>query len=327
MLDKLNVLQLGWQTGFATANQTATRKLSRVSAFSLTPDLQTRALEELRGSLAPTHQTALDWYASSATFEMPDATFEEIVYPLEMLFGTVSPTGAGPYVRAYAAPLTTAVTPRFATLQYGQGTDVYQMQDASVATLTLTGDSNGGLQVGGSLVGGKVIGGNIAELSDAASETRMTGCMAKVLIDAWDATSISTEISNTAFSWELTINSNREYRSYLGSCTPTAYADNNWNGQLKLSMEFNATSKAMVDAILAASNTILEKQIKIVYSVGATTTLRTFSVEFAGHTMQAPQLFTSRNGVTSVDLVFDGVYNSKLANWLKVNSTSGLTTA
>src|SRR5574344_1565958 len=105
MLDKLNVLQLGWQSAFGTANGTATKKLSRVSSFSLKPELETRALDQLRGTLV-THQTALDHYASSATFESADTTFEEINYFLEMLFGTdASVTGtAAPYVRDYAAP-------------------------------------------------------------------------------------------------------------------------------------------------------------------------------------------------------------------------------
>ena len=68
MLNAHNVLQRGAQTKFATANATATAKLQNVSSFALNPDLQTRALDQLRGTLAPTHQTTLDHYASSANF-------------------------------------------------------------------------------------------------------------------------------------------------------------------------------------------------------------------------------------------------------------------
>lgn len=327
MLDKLNVLQLAWQTSFATAVATATKKLKDVTSFSLKPELQTRALDQLRGSLAPTSQTALDGYASSATFESADTSFEEVVYWLEMLFGTdATPTGAGPYVRDYAAPTTAAVTPHFATLQFGQTGGIYQMQDASVATLTLSGTNNGGVQVGGSLVGGKVIEGSLQSLSDSTTDTRMTGCMASLAIDAWAGTMGSTAVASTSFAWELTINSNRAYRAYLGSCTPTAYADDAWTGQLRLSLEMNATSKAYVDAILAAANTILERQIEIEYTTGADTTLRTLTLQFAGHTMQAPELYQNRNGVTSIDLIFDGVYNPTFGNWLKVSSTSAVET-
>ena len=90
MLDAQNILQLGWQTAFKTANPTATRKLQNVSSFKLTPDLQTRELEQKRGTLAPTHKTALDGYSSRATAENGDIDFEELNYWLEMLFGTVT---------------------------------------------------------------------------------------------------------------------------------------------------------------------------------------------------------------------------------------------
>ena len=152
MLNAHNVLQLGWQSGFGTANGTATRKLQNVSSFKLRPELETRALDQLRGTLAPTHQTTLDRYLSSATAETSDTDFEELNYWLEMLFGTdATPTGADPYVRDYAAPLTTAPAPHFATLQFGQTNQVWQMLDATVTCLTLRGAANSGVSVGASL--------------------------------------------------------------------------------------------------------------------------------------------------------------------------------
>ena len=132
MLNAHNVLQSAWQTTFGTPKTPATVKLQNVSSFRLRPEFQTRALEQLRGTLAPTHQTTLDNYAGSATFEVSDETFEDVNYWLEALFGTASPTGTGPYVRAYAAPTTAAITPHFMTLQWGQANGVFQLQDASV---------------------------------------------------------------------------------------------------------------------------------------------------------------------------------------------------
>ena len=49
MLNAHNVLQLGWQSAFGTANAIATRKLQNVSSFKLRPELETRALDQLRG--------------------------------------------------------------------------------------------------------------------------------------------------------------------------------------------------------------------------------------------------------------------------------------
>ena len=325
MLNAHNVLQSAWQTAFGTPKTPATVKLQNVSSFRLRPEFQTRVLEQLRGTLAPTHQTTLDNYAGSATFEVSDETFEDINYWLEALFGSATPTGNLPYVRAYAAPTTSAVTPRFLTLQYGQTGEVWQLQDASVASLTLSGANNTGVQVGGSIVGGKVTAGALQTLDDRTGVTRMSGCMASVAIAAWDSSSFTT-LANSAFSWELSINSNREYRGYLGNCTPTAYSDQKWNGQLRLSFELNDTTDDHLIAMLSTASAILERQVKIEYKTGTSTTERSMAITFAGHSMQAPELFQDRNGVTTYDLVLDGVYNPTLANWLKIETKSATQT-
>ncbi len=321
MLNAHNVLQSAWQTAFGTAVPKATVKLQNVSSFKLRPEFQTRALEQLRGSLAPTHQTVLDQYSGSASFEVSDETFEDVNYWLETLFGTAALSGTGPYIRAYAAPHTSAITPRFLTLQYGQTGEVWQLQDASVASLTLSGANNTGVQVGGSIVGGKVTEGALQTLDDRTAVTRMSGCMASVSIADWSSSSF-TALSSSAFSWELSINSNREYRGYLGDCTPTAYHDQKWNGQLRLSLELNDSTDDHLIAMLGASSAILEKQVRIKYSTGSGASLRSMTITFAGHSMQAPELFPDRNGVVTYDLVLDGVYNPTLANWLKIETAS-----
>ena len=327
MLNAHNVLQLGWQSAFATANGTATRKLQNVSSFKLRPELETRALDQLRGTMAPTHQTTLDRYLSSATAETSDTDFEELNYWLEMLFGTVTPSGsANPYTRAYAAPTTSAITPRPATLQFGQTGEVWQMQDATVTSLTLSGAANSGVSVGASLMGGLVKEGSLAVLADVTTGTRLSGCMASVAIETWDGNTF-TPLASSAFSWELSVNANREYHNFLGECTPSASYDNKWSGQLKLSLELNTSTDDYLIAMLGASaSSILEKQVRIIYTVGSSTTLRSFTLTFAGHSMQAPELFQDKNGLMTYDLVLDGVYNPTLTNWLTFETKSALAT-
>ena len=199
MLDAHNVLQSAWQSAFGTPKTPATVKLQNVSSFRLRPEFQTRALEQLRGTLAPTHQTTLDNYSGSATFEVSDETFEDVNYWLDALFGAATATGNLPYVRAYNAPTTAAVTPHFMTLQYGQTDEVWQLQDASVASLTLSGANNTGVQEGGSIVGGKVTAGALQTLADRTTVTRMSGCMASVAIETWTGSTF-TPLASSAFS-------------------------------------------------------------------------------------------------------------------------------
>jgi len=51
MLDAHNVLQSAWQSAFGTPSATATVKLQNVTSFRMRPEFQTRALEQLRGTL------------------------------------------------------------------------------------------------------------------------------------------------------------------------------------------------------------------------------------------------------------------------------------
>jgi len=326
MLNAHNVLQLGWQSAFGTANGTAARKLQNVSSFKLRPEFETRALDQLRGTLAPTHQTTLDRYLSSATAETSDTDFEELNYWLEMLFGTVSPGITEPYLRTYSAPTTSAPAPRYATLQFGQTNEVWQMQDASVTSLTLSGAANSGVSVGASLMGGLVKEGALAVLSDVTTGTRLSGCMASVKLADWSSSTF-TALASSAFSWELSVNANRVYDNFLGECTPSKSYDGKWTGQLKLSVELNNTSDDLLVAMLTSSaSKILEKRVQIIYTTGTGTSLRSMTIDFAGHSMQAPELFQDKNGLMTYDLVLDGVYNPTASNWLSIETKSALQT-
>lgn len=319
-----NILQSARQTVFGTAVPTATAKLQGVTSFKPSPELQARIINELRGSLAPGFTTVLDGYKASGTFETEAETYEDINYWLDSMFSSATPGGVGPYTRAYAAPLTAEAAPKFMTLQYGQAGGVVQLNDASVGTLTLSGESNGTLQVGGSLLASKAVVGAHAALSDRTGNTAIMGDHAGLYIDAWDGTIGTTAITASSFAWEMSINTNREYRAYLGSLYPTAWADQRWTGQLKLSLEYNTTTDDYITALLADPNALLEKQIRIKYTTGTGATERTLQIDFAGKSLQAPEMFTDRNGIVAYDLILDGVYNTTMANWLKVNTTSNI---
>ena len=327
MLNAHNVLQLAWQTAFGTPVTIATRKLQNVSSFKLRPEFETRALDQLRGTLAPTHQTTLDRYLSSATAETSDTDYEELNYWLEMLFGTVTPTGTpAPYTRTYSAPITTAINPHKATLQFGQASEVWQMQDATVTSLTLSGAANSGVSVGASLMGGLVKEGALATLADLDTGTRLSGCMASVAVEVWSGSTF-TVLASSAFSWELSVNANREYHNFLGECTPSASYDNKWTGQLKLSLELNNnTDDYLISMLGTTASSIIEKRVRIIYTTGAAGTLRSMTINFAGHSMQAPELFQDKNGLMTYDLVLDGVYNPTAVNWLSIETKSALAT-
>ncbi len=176
-------------------------------------------------------------------------------------------------------------------------------------------------------MGGLVKEGTLATLPDLDTGTRLSGCAASVSLADWSSTAF-TELASSAFSWELSINANRVYDNFLGECTPSKAYDGKWTGQLKLSVELNNTSDDLLIAMLPATNgsKILEKRVQIIYTTGTGTDLRSMTIDFAGHSMQAPELFQDKNGLMTYDLVLDGVYNPTATNWLTIKTESALAT-
>ena len=50
------------------------------------------------------------------------------------------------------------------------------------------------------------------------------------------------------------------------------------------------------------------------------------TIDFAGHTLQAPELFQDKNGLMTYDLVLDGVYNPTASQWLTIETKAALAT-
>lgn len=326
--DDLNVLLRAKQTAFKTPAEAPTAMLQNVSSYSHTGEWEVSDSQKRQGTMTPTGGSSVTKIASSGTAETSDETFEDVNYWLDSLFSEATATGAtAPYSREYAAPLRDNPQVAYMSLFWGQDGIWSRMKDASVSSLKVTGTSNSGVNTSASIVGGQIeTVPTVPELTVRPDQVEMNGCQAAVFVDAWDGTMGTTAIPLTAFSYELTVNSNRATRGYLGACDAAAIRDSRWSGQLRISMELNDTSKAYIDDIYAAPNKMLEKQIQIKHFSGSGTSLREFVIQFAGKTKQPPQLYMDRDGVVSVDLVFDGVYNPTFGNWLKINTKCGVQT-
>lgn len=313
----LNQVQVGHESAWATAQATATAKLMAVTDANFEPVVETYLPSERRGSLAPAHNAALSRVMGNGSIDA-DASYEDIGYYLEALFAVPTPSGAGPYTRVYNAPLTAQATPRSKTIQYGQTGGIYRMEGALVNQLTLSGESGAPMKISSKWVGTRVVGGALAALSDRSVNLAM-GDQAKLYIDTWAGTMGGTEFAAAQWSWELNINPNRTYNTSLGSLYPISWHDGDnskrWEGDLKLSLEFNATSKAYVDTFLAASPAMLQRQVRIKYSNTANYDV---AIDFAGVASASPKLFDENNGLMTMDLTLTGLYHATVANWLKI---------
>jgi hypothetical protein len=98
---------------------------------------------------------------------------------------------------------------------------------------------------------------------------------------------------------------------------PTAHGEAQWEGTLQTVLEFDSTAKAYVDALLSGK---VEKQIEIEATRGDNVA----TIQFAGTLIGGVPLFGDRDGNMTVELNWEGTFNSTLGNWLKMSVINGV---
>lgn len=328
MSDKnLIQVQAARQTVFGTPVTPMTVKLMMVDDFKTTPILDVkRFTNEMRGSMAPAHVAVLTKQAVQGQLKMT-ATYEDLPYLLEAIFGVATPSGAGPYVRTGAAPTTAVVaSPRMFTFTVGESVDGSYQVDGAVGTkLALSIKNAAEMMATLDFIGFKTeSGGTLAALSDRT----VTPIMASDLvpyIDTWGGTIGSTAFAANVYSLDYTIDTKRDLRYYLGAITPGRYREpNKWDATLKMVMEFVAASpntKALLDAILALTpGTLFNKQVR----AKATNGTNIFQIDHAGVNEKAPDLWSYDNNVQTIDLNLAGQYNTTLGNFAAYSVTNSV---
>lgn len=313
-------VQLGKQTLWGTAVAGSVRLMDVLDA-RITPLVNATVFQTRHGTLGPGNQVGLEATGGSGFIEGM-LTYEDGCYPLEGLFGEAAPSGAGPYVRAYAAG--NADSPRIMTVLYGQDTNVYRLTGGLVTKLVISGasgETDTQLRQRYELLGKSAEGGALAALADRSVNPVMAS-QVQIYVDAWGGTIGTTLINTTAFSFELSLDIDRRVKRYLGSLAPANHERRRAQpgaNTLKLSLEFNATSKAYLDDILAAS-AVFQRQVRI----KATSGTRIYQLDFAGSSLTAPEVFVDNDGTASMDLVLSATENTALADWFKASVTNGV---
>lgn len=317
-LKDLLSVQVGKQTVIGTA-VAATAKLMGVTDCQFTPINDAQRLSEIRGSLAPAYNAVLTKIGATGKLSMY-ASYQDINYVIESLLGTISPTGANPYVRAVAAPIGTVPTPRIQTLIWGDGTNCYKATGMLVTKITIKGVSNAALMIDADWIAYSVTTGSLAGLSDRTISVAMAQD-ALLFIDGWGGTIGSTALTAIAWDFTLVIDSKRALDWYLGALGPGNYHEGiGYDGSLELNLELQTASKAYLDEIIGGT-TVHQRQIRAKFTTGASAITQ---LDFAGTTEKAPAVFDYRDGVVGVKLNYMATYNTALANWFAYSNTNAV---
>lgn len=253
------------------------------------------------------------------------ANYEHLPYWLDNLFGQATPSGAGPYTRAYAAPIAAAPSPRVLTLVKGDSTvGAYRMAGALLSSFTMRLEPKKRMEISGDLIGIQLSATTLASLTAATVIPIMPNNIGATGLkwDSWGGTMGATTLANCTLRFmELNIKPDRASRWCLGNLAAQSYVEKPWDGTLKLGLEFNATTKTDVDAIVGG--TLTQKQFQVTISPGASQSLL---VQFAGTVKDDVEIFSDDDGVVTVELTLQRTYHATFANWCKmtvINTISG----
>ncbi len=311
----------------------ATAKLMGIADITIDPIVDVTTIDEIRGSQAPGFTSVITEVGGEASMEGV-VTYEDIPYWLNGMFGAAGTTedaGDTDYTdREWGAPLTNydsdSPTPSIYTVVYGDesisatSTDTLALIGATMNSLTISGEDGQPLSFEASLFGKQVSEGALVSLADRTVSVVM-GSHCALWIDPSSDAIGTTAIATTAFSFELSMSANRAPVRHLGANTPDGYRDAKMSGELALSLELNATSRAYLASIVGVAD-----EVRKVVRIKATSGTNVFQFDFNGVAQSAPSVHTDRDGVVSVELVLSGEYSSVLGNWLAFLSTNTIAT-
>lgn len=309
--------QIGKESNWGTAVVATARLMGVTPKSSIAPDNVSKVYEDVRNGFQGSGLAGLEQIGAKGDLEMV-ATFEDLPYLLDNALGEATPSGtASPYTRAYAMPVGSITAPRIWTIIYGNsqtGGGVYTVPGALITSLKFSAKTGGPMMVTAGIVGKQITtAGVLASLSDRAV-TPIMGQPWAVKMDAWGGTMGATALSATVVGFDVTVDLKREVVRSVDALAPDSWETTGAAVKLDLTLRFNATTKAEVDAIVAQS-AVIQKQIALSQTAG----VQKCEFQFAGTLTGQPKIYDDQNGVLTTSLSYDGTYHTTFANSFKMN--------
>lgn len=141
---RLQRVQSGQEVTWGTPVVASARWMAIQPTPTFTPMYKSVLVDEDRGSLAESYLSYVPELGGQYSLKWDTATFEDILFALHGTMGAVSPSGGGPYVYTYNAPLTSAWSPQSYTLElaYDIGTIAAQGVLTNKLTINMNAKKN-----------------------------------------------------------------------------------------------------------------------------------------------------------------------------------------
>lgn len=315
----LRKVQFGRESTWGTS-VAAAAIMSGVSDFSFNPGVTVTRKRYLSGSFAPA-QTAAPTRKQPTAKLMGDVTPEDIIYLLDSsVKGSVSPTGAGPYVYAFTFPTTSDPAIRARTFEFYDGSYCWELAGGIVNKITFKGADGGDtVTYEAELIGKELTTQTVTGALSTRSFTVLPATSCALYIDSAAGTIGSTQISTTLIDWEWTFDMGHHTKFFMdGGLTATSKGVGIPAVSMKAAFEYNSSAATQLSNYLAGTPLL----IRI-----TGTNASSYSVSWdAGMVWTNPDdLFGDRDGNTTVSMTAEAIYDTgAFANYAKITVTNGV---
>jgi hypothetical protein len=310
-------------------------KLMGLEDLQITPIRETEHVKTLDGRFTPSQTLLRTKHGGAATLSGL-LCYEDVGLWLDSAFGKLADTAvagcttdATGFARAYQAPKATYATdasaPAFYTLLYGDipatATDsmCHSLISALVSGFRITGESGAPARIEVDFIGHDVEADALdATKVDRDTVTYVMGDHWALWIDPDSDAAGTTAVDDLAFKFELDVQTNREPQYHLGDLAPDSYADAEWSGTLMLTVSAGTRVQGYLPSLLTSS------PVRKVIRLKATSSSNSIQIDFNCALVEEPDLFADVDGVTTLEMNFEGVYGATLANWLKILLHNGV---
>jgi len=322
-MNDLLVVQLATETTWGTPIANQTVRLMGVTDITHQPIAKRKRLKDRRGSLAPSHKAIPTEFGHKGNIK-GWLSYEDAVYYLESLFGIVTPTGAGPYVRAYSAPSTAlalsgASRARFYSLYYGESGVVFRASGLIFTKLTLNVERDAEVTFEAEFLAKDwKKTGTLTALSNRAV-TPVHAADFDFYVDNAGSAAGTTAVADLFNSIKVVIDAKRNLRRHLGNRFATTVAQPKWDGDLTVGMDYDTSFADSYMSSALDETAVVSKTIRV-DAVNGTNELK---IDFVGTLEESPDTFGDDDGAAVVEWAFKPIVDTvSVGNWLAVTLTN-----
>ena len=309
---RLKTFQHAQETTWGTA-VAATIRMAGLKDVKLKIHDVVELLDEL-GRMGPSAQAVEKEQWGEGSIEAY-GSFEDIIYLLAAIFGDVTPSGGPNYLWTFAAPNATAPTPIVYSGEIGASGASYVAKGLLFTKLSIKADASGLWMVSADFIARSVTTVSLASLSDRSYEAiRMadTG----LYVDAIGGTIGTTLVAASLINFEVSIETGRNLKMRGGSISPQGYSDDKFMVSGSVSVEWNSTTKAYLDALIAPA------KVAKLFEIRATSSAKIAKLQLVGYLDGGVDLWDDDAGVMSTKFSINNLYDSTYGNYFKTLITN-----